>query len=82
LLRGTVAGNAADLLTILKGGTVNPSQINLTTNIIGFLLAILEPVRSYLTEQPFEWGTFAACVLGAAVAYYTGKSTLAKEAGK
>lgn len=83
LLRGTVAGNAAELLSQLKGGpNMNPSQINITTNIIGLLLAILEPVRSYLTSQPFDWGTFVACILGAGIAYYTGKATLAKEQGK
>jgi hypothetical protein len=53
-----------------------PSRINLITNIVGFLLAILEPVRSYLSNQPFDWGTFSLCILGAIVAYFTGKNTL------
>jgi hypothetical protein len=78
LLGGTVAGNAASLLLQLKGEQdMNASQINITTNIIGLLLFVLEPVRSYLASQPFNWVTFATCVLGSAVAYFTGKSSKA-----
>jgi hypothetical protein len=82
LFRGTVAGNAAEMLSLIKGGNMSPKAINATTNVIGLILAILEPVRSYLTEQPFEWGTFAVCILGAIVAYFTGKSTLADQKGR
>ena len=82
LLHGTVAGNAADLLLQIKDeDLMNASQINITTNILGFLLFVLEPVRSYLASQPFSWFTFVTCVLGAGVAYFTGKSTLSAQKG-
>lgn len=55
---------------------VNPKNINIITNVIAILLAILEPVRSYLGSQPFNWTTFAMCVGGAVIAYFTSKSTL------
>ncbi len=53
--------------------------INIITNILGALLAIAEPVRAYLTSQPFEWTTFIVCIITAAVAYFTGKSTLSTQ---
>lgn len=56
---------------------MDAKKINLITNIIGILLAILEPLRSYLASQPFNWATFATCIGGALIAYFTGKSTLA-----
>lgn len=77
LLRGTVAGNAIELISLIKGEEkVNPSQINIFTNVIGFLMVLLEPLRSYFATQPFQWSTFVLCVLGAIVAYFTGKSGL------
>ena len=63
---------------LIKGESkMTPSTINIITNIIGVLLVILEPVKSYLSTQPFEWGTFGICVLSAVIAYFTSKSTLA-----
>ena len=52
---------------------MNPKTIDIITNIIGFLLAVLEPVKSYLTSQPFNWATFALCIGTAVIAYFTGK---------
>jgi len=52
---------------------MNAKTIDLITNIVGFLLAVLEPVRSYLMSQPFNWGTFALCIGTAVIAYFTGK---------
>ncbi len=57
-----------------KGKIMTPKIIDIITNITGFLMIILVPVKTYLTTQPFEWGTFVLCVLGAVVAYFTGKS--------
>jgi len=56
---------------------LSPKIINIITNIIAVLLAILEPVRSYLGSQPFNWITFLVCVGGAVIGYFTSKSTLA-----
>ena len=53
---------------------MSPSMINLITNIIGFMLAILVPVKTYLTSQSFDWMTFGLCIGGAVIAYFTGKS--------
>jgi len=53
------------------------SQINVVTNVIAGLMAILEPVRVYLTSQPFNWTTFGICLGGAVIGWFTGKSTLA-----
>lgn len=55
---------------------MNPSTINAITNVVGFLLFILEPVKSYLTSQPFDWTTFALCVGGAVISYFTGKGSM------
>jgi hypothetical protein len=54
---------------------MTPKLIDIITNIIGFLMIVLVPVKTYLTTQQFEWGTFVICVLGAVVAYFTGKSS-------
>ena len=54
---------------------MSQNTINIITNIIGFLMVILVPIKDYLTTQQFEWGTFVLCVLGAVVAYFTGKQT-------
>ena len=58
-----------------KGETMTPKIIDIITNIIGFLMVVLVPVKTYLTTQSFEWGTFTLCVLAAVVAYFTGKSS-------
>ena len=55
---------------------MNPNVINIITNVIAVLLAILEPVRAYLSSQPFHWTTFAVCIGGAVIGYFTSKSTL------
>ena len=61
----------------MKGGDImSPNVINWITNIVSFLLVILVPIKDYLATQPFDWFTFAICVLGAVVAYFTGKSTV------
>ena len=58
---------------------MNPSTINLITNIIAFFLAILEPLRAYFASQPFDWTTFALCIGGAVIAYFTGKGSMTVE---
>ncbi len=58
---------------------MSPKVINIITNVIAILLAVLEPVRSYLTTQPFDWATFAVCIGGAVIGWFTGKSALAKK---
>ena len=55
---------------------MSPNVINWITNIVSFLLFVLVPVKDYLGSNPFDWFTFAICVLGAVVAYFTGKSTI------
>lgn len=54
---------------------LSPKIINTITNVIGILLFILEPVKSYLTSQPFNWTTFLTCIGGAIIAYFTSKSS-------
>lgn len=56
---------------------MTPKIINIITNIIAVLLVILEPIRAYLSTQPFNWTTFAICVGGAIIGYFTSKSTSA-----
>lgn len=56
---------------------MTPQTINIITNVIGILLVVLEPVKSYLSTQPFEWGTFAMCVGAAVIGYFTSKSATA-----
>ena len=55
---------------------MSPNVINIITNVIAVLLAVLEPVRAYLESQPFNWMTFAMCIGGAVIAYFTSKSVL------
>lgn len=56
---------------------MSPKTINIITNVIGGLLVVLEPLKSYFASQPFQWETFGVTVLAGIVAYFTGKSTLA-----
>lgn len=53
---------------------MSPRVINIITNIVAILLAVLEPVKAYLASQPFDWTTFILCILGAIISYFTGKS--------
>lgn len=55
---------------------MTPQTINIITNIIAALLVIMEPIRAYLSSQPFSWMTFAVCIGGAIIGYFTSKSTL------
>ena len=55
---------------------MSPSMINLITNIVAFLLAILEPLKAYFANQPFDWTTFALCIGGAVIAFFTGKGSM------
>ena len=55
---------------------MSPSTINTLTNVVAFILAVWEPVYSYMSSQPFNVGTFVPMLLGAVVAYFTGKSTI------
>jgi hypothetical protein len=63
----------------LRRYIVSPKTINIITNVIAILLAILEPVKSYLTSQEFNWQTFLLCLGGAVIGYFTGKSSLYKK---
>jgi hypothetical protein len=58
---------------------MSPATINLITNIVGLLLFVLVPVKTYLESQPFDWGTFGLCIGGAIIAYLTGKSGIRSE---
>jgi hypothetical protein len=54
---------------------MNPNTKNTITNIIAFLLVLLEPVNSYLNTQEFNWSTFLVCIGGAVIGWFTGKKT-------
>ena len=54
---------------------LSPKLINTITNVIGILLFILEPIKSYLSSQPFNWITFLSCIGMAIIAYFTSKSS-------
>jgi len=48
---------------------------NLLTTIVSILLLAVEPINAWLlSNQPFNWKTFASTVLMAIVAYATGKN--------
>jgi len=55
--------------------SMSPKVINIITNVIGALLFLLEPIRAYFASQPFNWVTFAVCIGGAIIAYFTSKSS-------
>lgn len=55
---------------------MSPKVINIITNILGGLLAIAEPIKSYLTSQPFNWETFAITIGTSVIAWFTGKSAI------
>jgi hypothetical protein len=76
----TAIGRLVDsTLSLTETNQMQPTQINWITNVLAVLLAIVEPLNSYLTTQPFNWGTFALTILGAVVAYFTGKSGMAAQ---
>ena len=53
---------------------MSPNTINIITNVLAFLLFLVEPLNAYLSSQPFNWTTFLGCIAGAGVAYLTDKS--------
>ena len=59
---------------------MSPNVINWITNIVAFLLVVLEPLRAYFGTQAFSWDTFLLCLGGAVIGYFTGKSALFKKA--
>lgn len=52
---------------------MNQKTLNIVTNIIGFLLFILEPVRAYLEQNSFNIWTFLLALGAAVVAYFSNK---------
>lgn len=52
---------------------MDSKKLNLVTNVIGFLLFILEPVRAYLMNNDFNVWNFILTVLTAIVAYFSNK---------
>ncbi len=55
---------------------MSPKTINIITNVLGFCLVVFEPIKSYLTTQPFSWNTFLTTTGTAIVAWFTGKSAI------
>lgn len=55
---------------------MTPQVINIITNVMAAIVVIIEPIRSYLTSQTFNWTTFIICVITAVIGYFTSKSTL------
>ena len=54
------------------------STINTITNIAGFIVFMIEPIRFYFTTNAeFNFYTFTTCVLTAVIGYFTSKSYLA-----
>ena len=57
---------------------MSAKTIDTITTVFGIIIAILEPARYYFeTNATFNGFTFAACILTALVAYFTGKSVQA-----
>jgi hypothetical protein len=55
---------------------MDQKTVNKITNIIGFLLFILEPVRAYLEQNDFNVWTFMLAVGAAVVAYFSNKEEI------
>ena len=55
---------------------MSPKTINIITNVLGILLVVSEPARSYLISQPFSWDTFLTTTGAAVIAWFTGKSAI------
>lgn len=55
------------------GVIMDQKTLNIITNIIGFLLFILEPVRAYLEQNDFNIWTFMLALGTAVVAYFSNK---------
>ena len=53
---------------------MSQSTINIITNIVGFLLFILEPLRAYLEQNDFNVWTFMLALGAAVVAYFSNKN--------
>ena len=53
---------------------MNQSTINIITNIVGFLLFILEPVRAYLEQNSFNVWKLMLALGAAVVAYFSNKN--------
>jgi len=60
---------------------LSPKTINIITNVLGILLVVSEPARSYLISQPFRWDTFLITIGTAVVAWFTGKSAISLQKG-
>jgi len=60
---------------------MTPQVINIITNILGAIAAVIEPVRAFLLQPdtPFSWTNFGLCIVLALVNYFTGKSALSKD---
>ena len=52
---------------------MSQKTLNIVTNIIGFLLFILEPARAYLEHNSFNIWTFLLALGAAVVAYFSNK---------
>ena len=57
---------------------MSQSTINIITNIVGFLLFILEPLRAYLEQNSFNVWTFMLALGAAVVAYFSNKEKVEK----
>jgi len=55
---------------------MNQQTVNIITNIVGFLLFILEPVRAYLEQNDFNVWTFMLALGAAVVAYFSNKENV------
>ena len=52
---------------------MSQATINIITNIVGFLLFILEPLRAYLEQNDFNVWTLMLALGAAVVAYFSNK---------
>ena len=55
---------------------MDQKTLNIVTNIIGFLLFILEPLRAYLEQNDFNVWTFILALGAAVVAYFSNKEKI------
>ena len=53
------------------------STINIITNIAGFIVFMIEPIRFYFSANPeWNWFTFITCIFTGIIGYFTSKSYL------